>query len=684
MSNVLLINVTGHETRVALVENGVLAEFYVERKRDRGIVGNIYKGRVVRILPGMQAAFVDIGTDRSAFLYVSEVLNEHFSFTLDEGGPLLDDVGLDPSNQPTSKSKAKPTARIEDLLKEGQEILVQAAKDPIGTKGARLTCHITMPGRFLVFMPTVNHIGISRRISAERERRRLRDLTNEMRPEGSGFIVRTAAAAEPEDHLRQDMSVLIGAWQDVLDKRDQVKAPACLHQDFDLVLRATRDLVSTNIDRIVVDSPDLYRRIPAFIRRYMPGFYCSIELYQGAAPVFEAFGIELELDRALGSKVWLKSGGYLVIDQTEALTAIDVNTGKFVGKTSLEETITKTNLEAVEEIVYQLRLRSIGGLIVLDLIDMDLKDNRDKVYQALVNALEQDKARTNITQISDFGLVEMTRKRVQESLVQQLCEPCPYCEGMGRIKAETRVAYDLLRTIKRHAKHGEGHVIDAQAHPGVIDYLKRHERDTLQEIEASAGVEVRLRKGSNLHRATAKVELDAGKGGRKIGSGDKRSSGAKPKAKRNRGDRSRRSRGHDSKQPAKTNAEAGTSTKPDAAQTEPKPKSAKDSRPRTPAAKPAEDAAAAKPAKEVAAEKPARKAPALKPAKEAAQAKPAKEAAQAKPVKEVAKPAKDAAATDSDQKKNGKPAGKRAPRKPKAPVVEQPVTAAAVDTPTDG
>lgn len=646
MSNVLLINVTGHETRVALVENGVLAEFYVERKRDRGIVGNIYKGRVVRILPGMQAAFVDIGTDRSAFLYVSEVLNEHFSFTLDEGGPLLDEDGLDPSSQPTSRSKAKPTARIEDLLKEGQEILVQAAKDPIGTKGARLTCHITMPGRFLVFMPTVNHIGISRRISADRERRRLRDLTNEMRPEGSGFIVRTAAAAEPEDHLRQDMSVLIGSWQDVLDKRDKVKAPACLHQDFDLVLRATRDLVSTNIDRIVVDSPDLYRRIPAFIRRYMPGFYCSVELYQGAAPVFEAFGIELELDRALGNKVWLKSGGYLVIDQTEALTAIDVNTGKFVGKTSLEETITKTNLEAVEEIVYQLRLRSIGGLIVLDLIDMDLKENRDKVYQALVDALEQDKARTNITQISDFGLVEMTRKRVQESLVQQLCEPCPYCEGMGRITAQTRVAYDLLRTIKRQSRHGEGHVIEAQAHPGVVDYLKRHEKDTLQEIEASAGVEVRLRKGSNLHRTTAKVSLATGKAAKKKDSGDKRSAGSKPKAKRSRNERPQRASGERSKaakQPA-GEAAAEPTTKP---------------------RKPATAAAATKSKKTA--------------------TKPEKVATGEAATGEAATRPEKTATSEAASKTNGKPSGRRSSRKPRAPAIEAPQTEIPlIDAPSKG
>ena len=525
MSDVLLINVTGQETRVALVEDGVLAEFYVEHLSDRGIVGNIYLGKVVRILPGMQAAFVDIGTDRSAFLYVSEVLNEHFSFSLvdPDDEPFEEQEDESPTCSVPPKRKTRSTSRIEDLLKEGQEILVQTAKDPIGTKGARLTCHITLPGRFLVFMPTVNHIGISRRISSDGERKRLRALVDEMRPEGSGFIVRTAAAAQPSEHLRQDMHVLIAAWQEVLSKRDNLKAPALLHADFDLVLRATRDLASTKIDRIVVDSPELYERIPEFIRRFMPGFYCSVELYQQRAPMFDAFGIETELDRALKRKVWLRSGGYLVIDQTEALTAIDVNTGRYVGKTSLEETITKINLEAVHELVYQLRLRNIGGLIIIDLIDMDQRENRELVYQELAQALEKDKARTNLLKISDFGLVEMTRKRVQENLAQQLCEPCPYCEGLGRIKSGSTVAYETLRGMKRAAPSAENGTLEVHAHPTVIDYLKRHESASIGELQSMYKVKPALIRGDALHRETFRTEINLK---------SKRSkSGTKPKGK---------------------------------------------------------------------------------------------------------------------------------------------------------
>ena len=513
MSDVLLINVTGQETRVALVEDGVLAEFYVEHLSDRGIVGNIYHGKVVRILPGMQAAFVDIGTERSAFLYVSEVLNEHFSFSLvdPEDEPLEEHVVDGTTVAIPPKRKARATCRIEDLLKEGQEILVQTAKDPIGTKGARLTCHITLPGRFLVFMPTVNHIGISRRIASEAERRRLRELIDEIRPEGSGFIVRTAAATQPSEHLRRDMHVLVESWHEVLSKRDKLKAPALLHADFDLVLRATRDLGSTKIDRIIVDSPALYERIPEFIRRFMPGFYCNVELYQQTAPMFDAFGIEMELDRALKRKVWLRSGGYLVIDQTEALTAVDVNTGRYVGKTSLEETITKINLEAVHEIVYQLRLRNIGGLIIIDFIDMDQRENRERVYQELAEALEKDKARTNLLKISDFGLVEMTRKRVQENLAQQLCEPCPYCEGLGRVKSSATVAYETLRGMKRAAVHAKNGALEVHAHSSVVDYLRKHETESISALESSSKAQPKLCPSESLHRETFRTDVALGK-----------------------------------------------------------------------------------------------------------------------------------------------------------------------------
>jgi ribonuclease G len=526
MSDVLLVSTTGQETRLALIENGVLAELYHERQSERGIVGNIYKGKVVRVLPGMQAAFVDIGTDRAAFLYVSEVLNEHSGFSFEEddeeneGAEVLDEEGeegaegdadADPEAPAEGKDDAAPPrssgrrrarskARIEDLLKEGQELLVQAAKDPIGTKGARLTCHITLPGRHLVFMPTVDHVGISRRITADGERKRLRALVDEMRPEGSGFIVRTAAANERSEHLRADMGVLIATWQQVLEKRDKVRAPALLHTDFDLVLRATRDLVSTNVDHIVVDSDDHFERIPKFIRQCMPGFYCKVEHYQGSRPIFEAYGIEAEIAKSLQRKVWLASGGYLIIDQTEALTAIDVNSGKYVGKSDLEDTITKINLEAAEEVVYQLRLRNIGGLIIIDFIDMDSKENRDKVNAALLKASEKDKTRSNVLKISDFGLVEMTRKRVKENLLQQLCEPCPYCRGDGWVKSPATIAYEILRKLDRELETRRPAKVELKAHPDVYEYIRQYEGRHIAALEDQTGVQINLRSSRALHK----------------------------------------------------------------------------------------------------------------------------------------------------------------------------------------
>jgi ribonuclease G len=509
-NNILVINVTGQETRVALVENGTLAELYVERQSERGLVGNIYKGRVVRVLPGMQAAFVDIGTDRAAFLYVSDVLNEHFSFDLDDGfGP---DAGTESdggNGRPTREAspRANPhrrrrgEERIEDLLTTGQSILVQVSKDPIGTKGARVTGHISLPGRHLVFMPTINHIGISRRITDESVRRHLRELVEEHRPEGSGFIVRTAAADVPEDQVRRDMTILLEQWQEVLAKRDRAPTPSLVYADLDLIPRATRDLVTGAVSRIVVDDWGQYHRILDFLQKYMPGVTCDVQRFTGIEPIFDAFGIEIEINRALQRKVWLPSGAYLVIDETEALTAIDVNTGRYVGKHDLEDTITRINLEAVDEIVYQLRLRNLGGLIILDFIDMEQQQNRDRVYQALSRALEADKARTNLLEISDFGLVEMTRKRVSESLVRKLCEPCPYCEGRGYVKSDSTVGYEVLRRLNRQAAIiDEGVEIGVKAHPSVTAFLRRYERESLRHIDWHFRHHLRFEGSDALHR----------------------------------------------------------------------------------------------------------------------------------------------------------------------------------------
>ncbi|MBI5587086.1 MAG: Rne/Rng family ribonuclease [Deltaproteobacteria bacterium] len=432
----ILINANPFERRVALIEQGRLMEFYVERGKDRGITGNIYKGKVVRVLPGMQSAFVEIGLSRTSFLHVSDI-QEPFE-DLDEG------------EEEKEKDKRKaPQVRIQDIIKEGQEVMVQAAKEPIGTKGARVTSYISLPGRYLVFMPTYEKVAISRRISSDKERRRLRDIVSSLRTDGYGFIIRTVCEGMPKDDIQADMYYLEKLWRSILKKKEEVKTPGILYEELDLTLRTLRDLFSQDIERVVINSKEEYDRVVKFVEEFMPALSGRVELYEGKEDIFDAHGIEIELSDALEKKVWLRSGGHIVIDQMEALTAIDVNTGKYVGKKSSEETIVKTNLEAVKEVVYQLRLRNIGGIIVIDFIDMSKASDREKVYNALKEALKGDKARTNILKISELGIVEMTRKRVRENLSQSLCEPCPYCEGNGLVKARDTIVMDIYRELVR-------------------------------------------------------------------------------------------------------------------------------------------------------------------------------------------------------------------------------------------
>ncbi len=644
-SSILVINAAGAETRVALVESGTIHEFYLERKREKGIVGNIYKGRVVRVLPGMQAAFVDIGLDKAAFLYVGDVygdpdFSEEFELTegehalvtevpseqeaeeqelrarsegAAEGPPAEDAAGeaaatplpgaavgpgegslaveplpaaapdpfaalaaaaraaeaeapalavssaetatpvpaaeippaelqaaeipaaeipaLTPSPAPDAGTSGQVSARpgeaareareprergrrderrngrerdrdrdhrrngrreeerkprepksIQDLLKEGQEVIVQVAKDPIGTKGARITSHISLPGRHLVFMPTVDHIGISRRIEKEGERRRLREIVDRMRPEGTGFIVRTVAEGVEAQKLEADIRFLIQVWNEIIRTKDKVSPPALLHPDLDLILRATRDLFTADVQKLVIDDRDEYERILRFVHEQAPHLESQIELYRGEEPIFDAYGIEQELKRASQRKVWLKSGGYIILDQAEALTAVDVNSGRYVGKKNLEETITKINVEAAREIVYQLRLRNIGGIIIIDFIDMDKPQNRDKVFKALQEALGRDKAKTNVLKISELGLVEMTRKRVRESVTRLMNEPCAYCEGKGHVKSKTTVAYEIFRDIRRESAHFPEPTLVVNCHPEVARVLQGPERDELRYL----------------------------------------------------------------------------------------------------------------------------------------------------------------------------------------------------------
>jgi len=461
------------------MEDGLLAEFLIERKEEMGIAGNIYKGKVARVLPGMQAAFVDIGMEKAAFLHASDF------YEVPGDGQLIttsaDDVEFDEAPKPPPPSRRLP---LEKRISSGEEILVQVAKDPLGTKGARITSHVSLPGRYMVFMPSSKHTGISRRIESEEERKRLKEIAQSLRTEEGGFILRTACEGRSKREIQRDLSFLVKLWQRIQKKAETVPAPALIHQDLDLITRAVRDFFVPHTEQIVIDSPKDYRRIVDFVRQFMPKLKSKIVLYNEKEPLFERHGIEEKIEKALERRVWLRSGGYIIIERTEALTAIDVNTGRFVGKRNQEETIFRTNTEATQEIVRQLRLRNVGGIIIIDFIDMEKEANRKKVYEALREALKKDKARTNILKISELGLVEMTRQRTRESLENQLLSPCPHCEGRGRIKSSVTVAYDVLRAIKKEKLNVEnGKNIIVRLHPDVANFLYDEKINSLDNLE---------------------------------------------------------------------------------------------------------------------------------------------------------------------------------------------------------
>lgn len=498
VSSEILINAALQEKRVALLENGQIVEFYVERKRDTSLVGNIYKGRVMKILPGMQSAFVDIGLDRAAFLYVADIRTD-----LDDYAPFLEEGDKDDSLELVSQ-KGKPDLSIEELIQPGQEIIVHASKDPIGSKGARVTSYITMPGRYLVLMPNVEHIGISRRIADETERSRLKSIAEAIKPKNYGLIIRTASEGCSEEELKNDLEFLIKIWENIQIKKDKATAPSLLYSDLDLVFRSVRDLLTQNVERLVIDSSEEYERIKEFVKTYFPKLLDKIVLYEGQEQIFDAFGIELDISRAIGRKVWLKSGCYIVIDQTEAMTVVDVNTGKFVGKEDLEDTILKTNLEAVKEIAYQIRLRNVGGIIIIDFIDMELLENRDKVFNAFTEAMKKDRAKNTILHISELGLIQMTRKRVRESIGRILCDQCPYCDGKGFVKSPRTLCYEIFRKITKLAMHGAQKII-ITANPSVAELLFDEERLSLEEIENRYGVKVIVKESTNLHQENYEI-----------------------------------------------------------------------------------------------------------------------------------------------------------------------------------
>ena len=473
MSEEILINVTPRETRVALVENGVLQEVMIERARRRGLVGNIYKGKVCRVLPGMQAAFLEIRLDRAAFLHASDILPRN-----------VDSESADDTNG----------GNINELLREGQEVIVQVIKDPLGTKGARLTTQITIPSRFLVFIPKVDNVGISQKIEDEQERIRLRDLIQLFMTEQDegGYIARTAAEGASSEALRADMMFLRKLWASINERMAGTEPASVIYEDLPLSIRVMRDLIDDQVEKIRIDSRESYQRILQFTGQFMPGLPVQTEYYPGERPIFDLYGIEDEIQKALGRKVQLKSGGYLIIDQTEALTTIDVNTGGYVGHRTLEETIFKTNLEAAQAIARQLRLRNLGGIIIADFIDMTQEDHKRQVLRALEKYLERDHAKTHISEVSMLGLVEMTRKRNRESLEHVLCEACPTCDGRASLKTPETVCYEIFREILRESRQFDAQQLLVLASQEVVDLLLDEESASLAELEAFIGKPIRF------------------------------------------------------------------------------------------------------------------------------------------------------------------------------------------------
>lgn len=556
MSNEIVMNVTPGETRIARFEDGVLSELSIERDSDVQVAGNIYIGRIMRVLPGMQAAFVDIGLEKAAFLYVTDVVSDLFegiqdeedeeeSAGKDEEGESVD-AGEDvegegeecdaeaesaEKSEPQGRSRSQgrtprsagyrqrgrrmpprrsrrraPLPRIEDIVQEGQTIVVQVAKEPIRTKGARITSHISLPGRYLVYMPTVGHVGVSRRIGSYEERARLKEILYKNRPASGGFIARTSCIGVSDERLVDDMKNLTQIWQQIYEKQEKSKPPSLLYTDLDIVLRSVRDNLSKDLDRLVIDSREDFNLVREYVTKNMPEHESRIQLYDKETPIFDVYGVEAEINRALSKKVWLKSGGYIIIDTAEALTAIDINTGKFVGKRDFDDTIVQTNMEAVEEIAYQLKLRSIGGIIIIDFIDMGRYSDRTRVYNALREALRRDRVKTTLSKISELGLIEMTRKRTRDSLTQMLSETCFHCHGTGFNKTPITVAFEIFREIKRIYAGIPARSILVKTHPRVAKVFFNEGRERLDQLEEKIGRRIVIETDDALHMEAFEIQ----------------------------------------------------------------------------------------------------------------------------------------------------------------------------------
>jgi ribonuclease G len=457
----LLISYTPFEIRVGLVEGSQLVEFYVERPSEKGLVGNIYKGRVVRVVPGINSAFLDLGLPRTAFLFGDDIMP-------------LGEIDWEKENLTVTN--------LHEILKEGQEILVQVIKEPIGNKGARVSTNLTLPGHYLVYLPYINKIGISRKIKAEKERKRLKELLEKLRPQNTGWIIRTAAVEATEEELKSEIEFLLNLWTEIKEKAEKCRAPALVYEELNIALRAIRDLFNKEITSIVVDNRDFYEEIKTFLKKFFPHLVPYVRLYEGQEDIFSVHGVQIDVKKLLSKKVWLKSGGFIVIEPCEAFTAIDVNTGRYTGSRELEDTVFKINLEAAEEIAYQLRLRNIGGLIIIDFIDMEFPEHQELVLQTLKEALKKDKAKNSFLPISSLGILQMTRERKRESLYQIFYEPCPYCHGEGFIKSKRTVYYEILRRLMKMGPHIKNKKVEIEINPELSEIIGE-EIHYLEELE---------------------------------------------------------------------------------------------------------------------------------------------------------------------------------------------------------
>ena len=517
MKREILVNSSLIETRVAVVEDGTLVELLIDDSKNRSIAGNIYKGRVLKILPGMQAAFVDIGLSKDAFLYVRDIWEDVDDYERllalgEENGngaaregeeppgeerepepTELTEEGVEAEEKPAAPRRSRrPQASIEELIKEGQELLVQVAREPLGTKGARITSRITLPGRYLVYMPTESHVGISRKVESEAERARLRQIIEEINPQREGVIVRTAGMGRSAAEIGADLEFLRTLWRKIRAKAETATAPAVVNRELDLTFRLFRDLFGHDVKRLVVDSPTEYERCQEFADSLFPDLKHHLFLYDEDEPIFKSFGIDKEVEKALRRKVWLKSGGTLVIEETEALVSVDINTGKYVGKHDFDETILKTNLEGAREVARQVRLRDLGGIIIIDFIDMARQEHRDQVLAELKDSLKADRSPTNVSLISELGLVEMTRKRVKQGLTKALSQVCEHCGGMGWVRSTSSLAHQAMREVEWRMLRKRLPRIKIRAHPALIEYLREEEAEAIEQLQQSYGCEVAL------------------------------------------------------------------------------------------------------------------------------------------------------------------------------------------------